>query len=153
MTLSVTCQQCGKKFEAKRKTAQYCSTKCRVEASRVTEKVTDSTGKEYVADIPVTKISVPEHIASMLATEVVEEHSVNDLVWFYDETWFPKTGVVQLDTSPKWKKVIQSLIDRREKIINAGLSGEAQFFLGKTSIVLTIDSISIGSKRWNLGKP
>lgn len=40
--MTKNCKNCGKNFEAKRKTAEYCSAKCRVEYSRVS--VTTTSG-------------------------------------------------------------------------------------------------------------
>lgn len=36
--LAVQCSRCGKTFEAKRKTAQYCSVKCRTAATRARQR-------------------------------------------------------------------------------------------------------------------
>ena len=49
--MSRKCDQCGKEFEGKRSTARYCSTRCRVTASRVS--VTGSKrNRVSVTDIP-----------------------------------------------------------------------------------------------------
>jgi len=51
---------CGKDFEVKRKTAKYCSTKCRVYASRsVTDSVTDGVTTCswcYAKDLEITRL-------------------------------------------------------------------------------------------------
>ena len=55
------CKQCGNEFEAKRKTALYCSASCRVTASRVS--VTDDDSEVSVTRPPCTdkQLSSPCH--------------------------------------------------------------------------------------------
>jgi len=46
------CEVCGNEYESKRSTSRYCSSKCRVGASRVS--VTDSVTKVSVTPLSVT---------------------------------------------------------------------------------------------------
>lgn len=65
-----TCQQCNKEFEAKRKTAKFCCTACRVGHDRkvsVRNSVTDS-----VTNVSVTEDSVTDDLKTLAPLKEIE---------------------------------------------------------------------------------
>lgn len=49
-------------------------------------------------------------------------------------------------------KIVGALIERRKRIIDAGVNDEAIFYLGKNKIVLKKDSFAINDTVWKLPK-
>lgn len=73
------CESCGNEFEAKRKTAKYCSAKCRVEAAR-----------KVGADPDTGEVVVPKQYDREAALKAFQKMGLQEVDWI-------TTGIPELD--------------------------------------------------------
>jgi len=81
------CKQCGKEFEAKRITAQYCSNQCRVKANRLSVSNNISVTKPLsVTDKPIalTYPITDKHLADINSALLSEVSAIEQEVKFFN---------------------------------------------------------------------
>jgi hypothetical protein len=67
--ISVECAQCGKTFGAQRKTAQYCTSKCRVDAKRTRDRIGAPPPRREGAQVYAMPVRPAADVGFLAATE------------------------------------------------------------------------------------
>lgn len=101
------CKECGQEFESKRKTAKYCSAKCRVNAARTPIALAPSALGVSVTE-PVVSVTPDDELVTL--TDTFHGHKISVIVpaaWSADKKasalvkakipFYPKPGADSID--------------------------------------------------------